>query len=751
MHKLDGRADTKIKTFADQHNLEILECFDASSPWPKKTRGQIFVSSEPQPRTACPGPLLVLGQVIEDTGLETCQRLLERGRFEEFEAALKLRGTELGLEHFEHLLLKVRMFALTGHDAKAAKLVTDLGELSLNPEQRIRWQVYVCTFDLIDRNVELARTQLAELRSRHDFFEQRPTLYAELMHAICVCADLGKRELRLTDAQEAESAFRQIGSLYGVLRAQQFQILALVSLGRSSDARSLYLSAQSTARENGFIAAYTPELATQLLTASLREGRLIDLDRLVDTIKPLSDVRAQSKAVYFLRVLKLPQLADALSDYLTLQKNEPDKADVRQVIAMLAEFKVGRAKILEESCQLGFFNRRDSNSRFLLIIGFLEFSFQSDFLTDLKVLEKVFEDLKAVEQSGFVDVRAPYNFFRAAFWASKKNYAKCLEILADCLKVFENGRQGYWAFRAALLEAQVSIALGNLRQAGIALQMARRWEQVYSTIALYRTELIVTEAALLVRQGRESELAAQWALDSAAHDVFEGRRSLDADRAGFEYLSGWFFSRMRRWMSEWGLDQAGQITCNTVGDQLSLSRDGFEAWSKRFKGLLLNELAQQIVYRNKVLPIGPDSVLYELLATFVRSPSLGLDKESIVLRCWKEHYNPLVHDARVYTAMRRIRSLTREELIVNSGRLYRLNPKVVWARASKSGSGNRAIERYQTVLDFVRINGSVTRQVIEQSLGLGSTQAKKEIQTMLDQGLLLRINKGPATRYRLRF
>jgi predicted HTH transcriptional regulator len=143
-------------------------------------------------------------------------------------------------------------------------------------------------------------------------------------------------------------------------------------------------------------------------------------------------------------------------------------------------------------------------------------------------------------------------------------------------------------------------------------------------------------------------------------------------------------------------------------------------------------------------------VLYEIVATFVRSRAVGLDKESIVVRCWKEHYNPMIHDSRIYTAMRRIRELTRDELIINSGRLYRLNPRVTWGRAFKSASANRSIERYQSVLDFVRSNGSITRQVIEQSLGLASTQAKKEIQTMLDQGLLVRMNQGPATRYRLR-
>ena len=73
-----------------------------------------------------------------------------------------------------------------------------------------------------------------------------------------------------------------------------------------------------------------------------------------------------------------------------------------------------------------------------------------------------------------------------------------------------------------------------------------------------------------------------------------------------------------------------------------------------------------------------------------QSGSLGTTKEEIAEKLWRENYNPLAHESRVYTTVRRLRdfleSLTKSELVETVGARYRLNPEIKFTILDYEGS-----------------------------------------------------------------
>lgn len=80
------------------------------------------------------------------------------------------------------------------------------------------------------------------------------------------------------------------------------------------------------------------------------------------------------------------------------------------------------------------------------------------------------------------------------------------------------------------------------------------------------------------------------------------------------------------------------------------------------------------------ISFGGQFILRELLKIFGARPGQTLSKEEIVRRLWKEEYNPLVHDNKIYVTIRRLRRMLEPEapqseyiLSVRDG--YQFNPQ----------------------------------------------------------------------------
>lgn len=83
----------------------------------------------------------------------------------------------------------------------------------------------------------------------------------------------------------------------------------------------------------------------------------------------------------------------------------------------------------------------------------------------------------------------------------------------------------------------------------------------------------------------------------------------------------------------------------------------------------------------KQVPVGNQFVLITLLKMLGGMPGAKLSKEEITRKLWKQDYNPLVHDNKIYVTIRRLRKLIEPDsrhpaYVLNAEDGYMFNPKV---------------------------------------------------------------------------
>ncbi|TVQ77477.1 MAG: helix-turn-helix domain-containing protein [Bradymonadales bacterium] len=143
----------------------------------------------------------------------------------------------------------------------------------------------------------------------------------------------------------------------------------------------------------------------------------------------------------------------------------------------------------------------------------------------------------------------------------------------------------------------------------------------------------------------------------------------------------------------------------------------------------------------------------QLLLFLMSRPNEFFSKEELIGIVWKEKYNPLVHDSRIYTTVRRARQLFREalnqEIILMSNGLYGINTEVPYELVRKQSPRQDLNPRQRWILEFLEVNPYLDRQTAERVLKLSSTQVKRELKELCDRALVIREGKARATRYHL--
>ncbi len=141
----------------------------------------------------------------------------------------------------------------------------------------------------------------------------------------------------------------------------------------------------------------------------------------------------------------------------------------------------------------------------------------------------------------------------------------------------------------------------------------------------------------------------------------------------------------------------------------------------------------------------------ELLYFFSCRSGEFFTKEQIIGFVWKESYNPLVHDSRVYTSVKRIRELlsefTRKEAIVQENGRYGIHPELKFAVLSLEHDDQGLNDRQKWILEFADHNGSIDRQTAERVLESSAAQVKRDLKELVDRGLLRIEGAARATKY----
>ncbi|MBN8553872.1 MAG: winged helix-turn-helix domain-containing protein [Deltaproteobacteria bacterium] len=144
-------------------------------------------------------------------------------------------------------------------------------------------------------------------------------------------------------------------------------------------------------------------------------------------------------------------------------------------------------------------------------------------------------------------------------------------------------------------------------------------------------------------------------------------------------------------------------------------------------------------------------LLTHLLRFLLERAGEKFSKEDLTVLVWHETYNPLVHDSRIYTSIKRIREILKEtkleEMIQEDGGKYFVSHSLKYAILSLKNSADDLSERERWILEFLKNNEFIDRNSIQNLLKISSTSAKQELKSLLDRGLIKITGKGKSTKY----
>lgn len=166
--------------------------------------------------------------------------------------------------------------------------------------------------------------------------------------------------------------------------------------------------------------------------------------------------------------------------------------------------------------------------------------------------------------------------------------------------------------------------------------------------------------------------------------------------------------------------------------------------------LVIDELNSTVKLHGNGLSLSGQTLLFKLLVAIASSQNRGLDKEELLERVWGYEYDPAVHDALVYTNIRRLREFVDIEL--NDGK-YRIDSRVKWALISGEKSAVSRIElseRQKRILSFAGNRKSVfQRNTIVHELGFSARTALRELTDLVNKRILTKYGGGRSLKYAL--
>jgi len=185
------------------------------------------------------------------------------------------------------------------------------------------------------------------------------------------------------------------------------------------------------------------------------------------------------------------------------------------------------------------------------------------------------------------------------------------------------------------------------------------------------------------------------------------------------------------------------LATHSILEEMPKLRKGYDFVWNRVNGELL-------IGREK-LDLQDKPLIEELLYFLVCHPNESYTKEQLIGFVWRETYNPLVHDSRIYTSVKRIRqmfaSLGEKEVVIQDAGRYGLSREIKFAVISRAAQDLPILPRQKWVIEFVDQNGTIDRLTAEKVLDISAAQVKRDLKDLVDRGFLSIDGSGRAAKY----
>jgi DNA-binding winged helix-turn-helix (wHTH) protein len=166
--------------------------------------------------------------------------------------------------------------------------------------------------------------------------------------------------------------------------------------------------------------------------------------------------------------------------------------------------------------------------------------------------------------------------------------------------------------------------------------------------------------------------------------------------------------------------------------------------------ILIDEVNGTISVAKSTAAISNHTIVYPLLKYLLSRLGEFFSKETLVTHVWHENYNPLVHDSRIYVAVRRLRDLLdkKSHLLVTKDGKYGMSSDTKFALIAEFRSNPLQLsDRQKWVIKFIERNGRIERRTLAKHLKISPATAKLDLQDLVSRGLLVMNGSGRSSHY----
>ena len=204
-------------------------------------------------------------------------------------------------------------------------------------------------------------------------------------------------------------------------------------------------------------------------------------------------------------------------------------------------------------------------------------------------------------------------------------------------------------------------------------------------------------------------------------------------------------------ISHLGFDRTQKIKIKTHTHEEVIYESRQPAFSSKDFDILIDEINTECRIGRAFIPFSAKPTLVSILQFLLINHGQFVSKEDLAAFIWHEEYNPLVHDARIYTSIKRLRLTLKEvlnrELIHMRDGTYMIAPDLRFAVVSHV-SDRHFSSRQNLILKFLETNGTLKRNNIQKLLKISPTLAKQELKSLVNRSLVEAIGQGKNTIYR---
>ena len=178
----------------------------------------------------------------------------------------------------------------------------------------------------------------------------------------------------------------------------------------------------------------------------------------------------------------------------------------------------------------------------------------------------------------------------------------------------------------------------------------------------------------------------------------------------------------------------------------------YQAGLQQAVGLMIDKDAGIVTMDGKILNFTSQPILLKLLCEIAGSSMKGLSKEEAIQKVWEYSYDPLIHDALVYGAVRRLRAQVPIEAFDGK---YRIQQGTPWAclvsEAEAQKSEGTLTARQRAILDLTQTTKGegISRQDVVECLNTSPRTALRELTLMLELKLIERTGAGRGATYQI--